>query len=195
MSCPYYEYKSGLLFGDYWCIKKDESVDSDIYYKYCRNYDYSYCPIYKQQASSGCFVTTIACQILGLTDDNFVLNNLRNFRDNILQVDEKYYDILKEYDVIGPKIVDAILNDKDKKQMALGLYQYSLLPINDLISKREYDKAVETYYLTTLMLINYYGLKHEYNHIRDNDYYYEEFKAKEAGHGYKKIKNIKGTFQ
>lgn len=187
MSCTYYEYKGGLFSGDYWCRKKDCRVDDDTYYKYCRNYSYDECPIYKQQTSSGCFITTITCQILGYDDRNMVMNNLRNFRDNILQKDKKYHDILKEYDVIGPMIADALIQDKDKNQMALGIYQNAILPINELINQKDYEKAVEKYYIMTLMLVNYYGLKSEYNSIKDNNYGYQqnEFVPYLAGHGRK----------
>ena len=40
MSCTYYRWNGGSFFGDYWCDKQDARVDSDTYYKYCRNYDY-----------------------------------------------------------------------------------------------------------------------------------------------------------
>lgn len=188
MACTFYEFKVGLFGGDYYCNKKGCVVNSDIYYQYCRNYDYRDCPIYKQQTSSGCFITTVACQILGLKDNNPILNNLRYFRDHVLQEKEQYYDILKEYDVIGPIVANALMNDKDRQEMAQGLYQYAILPISKLIDQKEYDKAVENYYLMTLMLVNYYGLKHEYNNIKDRDYDYLEFNPTIAGHGRKRVK-------
>lgn len=190
MSCTYYEFKGGLFSGDYWCTKKDCRVDEDIYYKYCRNYDYKDCPIYKHQESSGCFITTVACQILRKKDNDPILTNLRNFRNNILQKNEKYYDILKNYDVIGPIIADCILNDKEKEQMTQSLYQKAIIPINDLINKKEYDKAVEAYYLMTLLLVNYYGLKRQYNNIKDNNYNDYDFNPQNAGHGLKRAKKI-----
>lgn len=99
MSCVYYEFKSALFGGDYWCNKKDCRVDDNTYRRYCRDYSYDECPIYKKTESSGaCFITTVVCKIVGLKDNDQVLQNLRNFRDNILQPNEKYYDILKEYD-------------------------------------------------------------------------------------------------
>ena len=35
---------------------------------------------------SDCYITTIVCEILGYDDDCFVLNSLRNLRDNYIQV-------------------------------------------------------------------------------------------------------------
>ena len=58
MSCPFYKFESGGWFGgEYYCIKQKKAVDSDIYYKYCRNYDYNDCPIYKHDSSgSSCYL-------------------------------------------------------------------------------------------------------------------------------------------
>lgn len=190
MSCTYYKWNGGI-FGDYWCTKNDCRVDSDTYYKYCRDYNYDECPIYKKSESSGCFITTVACQILGLDDKAPLLNNFRNFRDNILQKDKKYEETLKEYDVIGPKIACCLMHDNDRQEMAQGLYQNILLPVNELINQQEYDKAVEAYYIMTLSLVNYYGLKHEYNDAKDNNYGYKEFNQQTAGHGLKKVKTIR----
>ena len=193
MSCTYYEFKrSGLFSGDYWCQKKDCRVDSDTYYKYCRNYNYDACPIYKQsQSSSPCFITTITCQILGKNDNDPLLNRFRSFRDNILQKNKQYEDALKEYDVIGPQIANCLINDQDREAMALGLFQHALLPIDTLIQQQEYDTAVEKYSLMTLMLINYYGLKHDYNQTKDKNYGYgqDEFEPTLAGHGYKRVRS------
>lgn len=183
MACTYYSFKGGLFGGDYWCDKKKCAVDENTYYKFCRDYSYSSCPIYKQGSGSGCFITTVTCEILGCQDDSLVMNDLRSFRDNVLQKDSKYYDILKEYDVIGPKLADCIRNDKDKNEMAKGLYQNVLLPVHQDIQDNNYNAAVEKYYLMTLMLINYYGLKHVYNNIKDNDYGYDNFEPSLAGHG------------
>lgn len=190
MACTYYEFKSSLFGGDFWCQKKDCQVDNDTYYKYCRGYSYGDCPIYKHTECSGCFITTIVCQILGHDDNDKVLNNLRNFRDNILQNNEEYHDLLKDYDNIGPKLADCIQNDKDKFEMATGLYNNIILPISNLIEKKDYDNACNKYNIMTLALINYYGLKHEYNNAKDNDYGYQKFDAKQAGHGKRKVKLV-----
>ena len=152
MSCPYYSFKDGLIGGDYWCDVKNKSVPSSQYSLYCRGYNYSNCVIYKSKngSSSGCFITTVVRDILGKKDDDKLLNNLRGFRDNILQKDKKYAEILQDYDNIGPRIADCLWCDKDAKQMAKGIYNTALVPINQMIINKEYDKACEKYYLLTL---------------------------------------------
>lgn len=192
MSCTYYEFKSGLFSGDYWCRKKDCRVDDDTYRKYCRDYNYSSCPIYKHtESSSPCFITTVCCQILGKDDQDPIMNNLRNFRKNILREDKKYYFILKEYDVIGPMIADALINDKDKEELAFCFYQSTILPVNDLIEKKNYDSAVSLYLLMTKALIEYYGLSDEYKKLKEKDYGYEGFDPSLAGHGIKRVRTKK----
>ena len=190
MACTYYSFKGGFFGGDYWCDKKDCRVDSDTYYKYCRNYDYSDCPIYKQTSTSGCYITTIVCNVLGKKDDDSVLQNLRVFRDTVLQKDEKYFNILKEYDTIGPIIADCRANDKFREVIALETYQKSILPIHYLIHHKKYEEAITRYHLMTQLLIDYYGLNEEYNIIKSKNYNYEDFIPEQAGHGKRRAKSI-----
>lgn len=189
MSCTYYEFKSnGFFGGDYWCRKKDCRVDDNTYYKYCCDYNYDECKIYQQSESSGCFLTTIACQILGKDDKNPVLNNLRTFRDEVLQQDKQYYEVLRDYDIIGPMIVDAISHDNDKEVIAEEIYSNVILPVNEAINKKNYERAIKHYQYMTMYLIVYYGLNNEYNLIKNVKYDYQDFNPTIAGHGLKKVK-------
>lgn len=47
MSCPFYWYNR-----HYACRKSGKDVNEDTYDKYCRNYDYDDCPIYKGNDSA-----------------------------------------------------------------------------------------------------------------------------------------------
>ena len=142
-TCRFYSYESGFFSGGNTCsvTGRKENITESYYRSYCyADYNRTDCPLYKKYGpyeSSGCFITTVTCEILGKQDNAPIMNHLRCFRDNVLQNDSKYYDILKEYDVIGPKLADCIRNDKDKEEMALGLYQNVLLPVADLISEKE----------------------------------------------------------
>ena len=122
MSCTYYRWNGGM-FGDYWCDKKDERVDEDHYRRYCRDYNYDECAIYKRtESSGGCFITTVLCNILDLPDNHETLNTLRSFRDNVLKKDKSYKEILMIYDGIGPMVAEAIINDEKKHEKAKDLY-------------------------------------------------------------------------
>jgi len=161
-------------------MKKEDYVNSDTYYRYCRNYSYDECPIYKYEETSGCYLTTIVCSILKKDDNNKILNTLRNFRDNTLQKNSKYYDILKAYDIIGPIISNKIANDNDKEIMSNYLYNTFLIPISNFLEDRNDEKAIESYKIMTLSLINYYGIKKIYNNM---NYNITNFNPKTAGQG------------
>lgn len=176
MSCPFYNFRQG----DYHCNKKGDYVNSDTYYKYCRNYDYNDCPIYKQQDSSGCYLTTIVCDILGKLDDGRVLNTMRKFRDQELQTNPEYINLLKRYDMVGPLIAKNIQNDKDKMQLSNYLYSSILEPICKHIENKEIEKAVTLYEVMTLSLVNYYRLKKFYNEIDLSD---KNYFKNSLGHG------------
>lgn len=63
--------------------------------------------------SQGCYITTVMCDILGYSDHCFVLNEMRNLRNNVMKKDEKYFDILSECDIIGPVIAKYIREEYD----------------------------------------------------------------------------------
>lgn len=94
---------------------------------------------------SGCYITTIICDILGYEDNCELLTILRNFRDNTLKKDPKYLALLLEYDKIGPMISQGIHNEKNNDRFCLGLMQYFLIPCANLIKEEKIDEAVDAY--------------------------------------------------
>jgi hypothetical protein len=187
MGCPNCVTESSF-FGfsvDHRCTIKDEIVTDEIKWKFqCTGNYYSDCEIYKRYNSgTGCFLTTIVHKILGKKDNDSILENFRSFRDNVLQKDSKYYDVLKMYDTVGPMIVECIELDDNREKMANTIFKNILLPLNDKINNHEYDHAVNMYQCMTMFLIEYYGLMPEYEKIKDRDYGYISFDVKSAGHG------------
>ena len=191
MSCTYYRWNNEGFFGDYWCDKKNSKVDSDIYSRYCRDYNYRECPIYKQSTSSSCcFITTVTCNILGLPDNHEVLNTLRNFRDNTLQKDKKYEEILKIYDAVGPIIANNLNNDENKVQIASDIYKETLLPIVNNIKNNETNRAIQHYLYMTLYLVSHYNQKDTYNNLKETNYGFKQFNQYLAGHGKRMEKKL-----
>lgn len=178
----------------------DTSKRQDVLYDqygnlYCKNY-YESCPRYQSingYQSGGCFITTVTCEILDKKDDDKVMNGLRKFRDDVLQKDEKYAEILQNYDVVGPIIANKLKEDENKEKIAETVYESVLTPIAALVEDGEDEKAVEAYYQMTLLFINYYGLLTPYNYIAEHDFGYKkgEFDQKTAGHGTKSKKYVK----
>lgn len=154
MSCPFYKFESGGWFGgDYYCIKQEKAVDSDTYYKYCRNYDYKDCPIYKHQSSSGgCFLTSACTAARGLPDDCRELTVLRNFRDNWLKQQPDGVTLIAHYYEVAPKIVEAIDQRDDRGEIWDQVYMDVVLPCMELIQVQRYDDALTLYQKSTIDL-------------------------------------------
>ena len=108
MSCPFYWYNH-----HYACRKSGKDVNEDTYDKYCRNYDYDDCPIYKGNDSGGCFLTSACTEARGLPDDCHELTVLRSFRDGYLRSQPEGEAEIAEYYAVAPKIVDAIRSKAD----------------------------------------------------------------------------------
>ena len=190
--CKHFDQGSGWFSSDYCNISgKRETIPSSYNY-YCKNGGYK-CPWYEKEygASGGCFITTVTCNLLGKDDHDPVMDGLRKFRDEILQKQDKYSDILKMYDSIGPRICCQINHDNKKLENAEVLYS-KLERFVELINNSEYEKAAASYVVMTLRLVSKYGMQKEYRDIRDNNFGYNEgeFDQKVAGHGKKVTKTL-----
>ena len=159
MSCPYYKFESSLFGGDYYCVKQEKAVDSDTYYKYCRNYDYDDCPIYKSisGSSSGCFLTSACTAARGLPDDCHELQTLRSFRDNWLKQQPCGIELIARYYEIAPKIIDAIDAKPERLEIYDRIYRELVTPCVELIGQGKYPEALEQYRSMTLKLENEFG--------------------------------------
>ena len=158
MSCPFYKLESsGWFSNDYYCVKQEKAVNSDTYYKYCRNYDYRDCPIYKHQSSSGgCFLTSACTAARGLPDDCHELTVLRNFRDNWLKHQSDGVSLIAHYYEVAPKIVEAIDKRDDRLVIWEDVYNKLVIPCVELIEKGENHKALALYQQTTMQLADTY---------------------------------------
>ena len=139
----------------------------------------------KKQSSNGCFITTIICDILGMEDNTSILNTLRSFRDNILQKDEKYQDILYQYDSIGPIISDSLKEEfvgNEDKEIPNAMLDYFILPTVELINNKKYDEAIIKY----SKMVN--SLK-EYSCINDIEKT-DNYDYKKGGHGKVLVKSM-----
>lgn len=150
MSCPFYHWDHG-----YACIKTKKNVNEDIYYKYCRDYDYRDCPIYKNESSSSsssCFLTSACVEAKGLPDDCHELTVLRNFRDTFMKENEEYAPAICEYYHTAPSIVEKINAMPDRMQIYEDIYNDLVLPCVELIEKGENKDAYIKYRQYVLML-------------------------------------------
>lgn len=148
MGCSYYTYRGG-----YYCMKKQENVNEDVYSRYCRGYYYSDCPIYKDEPSSGgCYLTSACTFSKGLPDDCYELETLRSYRDNWLANSDEGKALIKEYYNVAPKIVSNINERKEKKDIYEMIYKEMVNPCVELIEQNKNKECLELYKKMTLYL-------------------------------------------
>lgn len=143
MSCPYYCWNN-----HYACCKSGEKkdVNEDVYYKYCRDYNYSDCPIYKGESSSGsCFLTSACVDAKGLADDCRELTVLREFRDGWLRAQPGGEEEVAEYYRIAPSIVEKIKARDDAMDIFEVIYNELVQPCVELIGSGKNEDAYELY--------------------------------------------------
>lgn len=154
MACSYYTFRQN----DYYCMKKKDYVNSDTYYKYCRNYDYGDCPIYKDEPSGGCYLTSACMFAKGLPDNCYELETLRHYRDTWLMASEEGRNIVRQYYEIAPKIVSAINDSENSREVYELLYDKMVMPCVRLIEEKKYIETMELYRDMTLKLEKRYVL-------------------------------------
>lgn len=132
----------------------------------------------REKSVSGCYLTTIMCEILNEPDDCDILKKMRFFRDSYLQINPEFYPILYEYDQIGPIIKEKLKNDNFKNMISFMMKELYLKPIILNIENKEYDKAIILYREMFLELKNFYKL----NDIEIKEE--NKTKVKQLGHGY-----------
>lgn len=142
MSCAYYMFRNN----DYYCLKKGDYVNSDVYQRYCKNYSYDECPIYKDNPNSGgCYLTTACVEAKGLPDDCEELTVLRNFRDNWLKQQPGGKEEIAEYYATAPRIVAEINKRADAREIWNALYDALVVPCVKLIQAGAMEQARERY--------------------------------------------------
>ena len=148
MSCSYYTFRSN----DYYCTKKGGYVNEDVYRRYCRDYSYSDCPIYKNEESSGCYLTSACVFARGLPDNCYELTTLRNYRDTWLARTEGGRQVIQMYYRIAPCIVSAINDSDRRKETYEMIYEKMVRPCVELIEQGQMQETLELYQSMTLQL-------------------------------------------
>ncbi len=141
MSCKYYYFRQN----DYYCSKKEDYVDSDAYYRYCRGYDYEDCPIYKAEDSGGCYITSACIGVLGCADGGEELTLLREFRDTYMCRTDTLCSEVSEYYKVAPQIVEEINTRKNFYKIYQEIYDKMIAPCIEAIKRSMLDEAYAIY--------------------------------------------------
>lgn len=148
MSCSYYVFRQG----SYFCTKKDGYVNEDVYFRYCKKYDYTECPIYKKEDPSRCYLTSACLYAKGLPADCFELQMLRKYRDTWLCGSDEGRELINQYYEKAPKIVSAINEKENSKEIYEKIYKDMIVPCVNFIKYKKYKETLELYRYMTLML-------------------------------------------
>ena len=124
-------------WGEFWCGERGHyypGSDSICSYFVARG-----------DGGGGCYLTTIVVHCLGYDDYCQYLQKLRHFRDEVMKKDEKYEDLLQEYNLVGPILAQSIEADENKRILAERLLQKYISPVCDLLDWGKHDQAVALY--------------------------------------------------
>lgn len=158
----------------YWTCNDCGAYDSNDTNRYGEGYCTERCQYYpksdracnkfynKPDYVSDCFLTTAMCHIFGMTDDCYVLNTMRNFRDTILVNDSKYHTMLAQYEVIGPLISRCLYNDSHRDEVADYYFENYIYDIIVSINNNgNYEEIVNKYVEMGYDMKRMYGISKE----------------------------------
>ena len=146
--------------------------------------------INKLRLKYGCFITTAVVDICKKPDDCELMMKIRDFRNNVLQKSEKYDELLKEYDYVGPQIAEKLLNASDygydRYAISSALLKMYLEPCKGYLDSKNYEDAIKTYkamvdHCKTIFKIEYDPSLVEYDETVTNN---------EKGHGRARVNRI-----
>lgn len=130
----------------------------DLHERSCYAYDYDKYRDY-YDLNHRWYIVSAICRKLGLSDEYECVRLLHDFRKNVLEQDEKYTEMLKEYDRIGPFIAQMLETDDDSKELCTRLLQVYLVNVLDLIKANKNDEALQRYVEMVNLLRTIYGVE------------------------------------
>ena len=151
-------------YGKYYCDRRGEYhyANDPKCYNFCEAYSRSNSARQNMfensrgHNSSGCYLTTIMCKILGYEDNNYYLNTLRKFRDNVMKENPEYVPLLVTYDVYGPIIAQKLANDDNREMIAKVFFERYITNAVGAIEEGKEKEAINIYKAMTQTLFNNY---------------------------------------
>ena len=101
----------------------------------------------------GCFLTTACVEQMQLADDCEALQSLRFLRDEHMKQHPSGQELVQQYQVAGPAVVNAINNCDNKAEIYEYMFAEMIQPSVQLVKAGRYQEAVEYYktFVTALM--------------------------------------------
>lgn len=166
IQCRYMDLSDKNDYGEAYCQLRGHYYDP--YSSACGSLEYSDSSYQNRESEynndSCCYLTTAMCKVLGYDDQCDYLEILRDFRDTYMMQKPECFDLLIEYEVIGPIISRHILQDKETANIMLDNYIAKTIM---LIKKGQYEQAINTYKAMVYFLKNKYNLNNLKVDIKD----------------------------
>lgn len=102
------------------------------------------CSHFESQDRGGCFLTSACCNHKGLPDDCPELTRLRDFRDTYLTKTEAGRQLISEYYLIAPNIVEKLNLHPNQDAIYERIYA-SICSIISILDQGKFDLAIEKY--------------------------------------------------
>lgn len=95
----------------------------------------------------GCFLTTASCEAMGLSDDCWVLETAREFRDKFMSETPERAAEIQSYYEDAPKIVESVNAKSDAKKIWKRLFWQFIIPFVQLVRVGKLEEAHAKYQL------------------------------------------------
>lgn len=105
-----------------------------------------------EKYTSGCFLTTATVKYMGKPDDCYELTVLRDFRDKYMLTDSKRKEEVQKYYQLGPNVVAAINNSKNRDEILQDIYDNLVVNSIKLINQNKLYEAYQYYKKYTINL-------------------------------------------
>ena len=92
-----------------------------------------------------CFLTTACVFHKGFSDNCYELTTLRSLRKNIMNPNIHYKELISEYEIIAPKMLQNINNATNKEVILDHIYDHLVLPSVSLIEAGKNEDAILHY--------------------------------------------------
>lgn len=99
----------------------------------------------EKKSSSGCFITSAVCRVLGKPDDCYELTAFRGFRDGWLAGQPDGQRLIRAYYQTAPKIVQQIDSQSDSEKIYQTIWEAYLVPCLRFIEQNQPLQCKETY--------------------------------------------------
>ncbi len=115
---------------------------------------YSSSGYYSSSSSSLSFICSAACVALSKSLECDELEVLKKFREQEKRTNLYAVQLLKEYNIVGPKIVDLINNSPNKINIYQWIWTDYIVKTYLLVKESRYDEAVDLYVNLVVKLCN-----------------------------------------